>query len=215
MNAVLERLRGGLVCTQAALADLPAPRDPAPFRIREMDMTWPDDVAAWLEIHNDAFGRAWGTVDYTRAILGHPHIRVLHTFFVLAGDQPVGAASVGVYRANPAVGVGHYLGFRRDARRHGLAKALVLHRYHALAAHGISVAESQTYLRHPESLRIHFECGFRPKPRRDPWNNPDPAGPLARLVTRHELDRLYARWAEAGSGNGHGAPLGRPVAWSR
>src|SRR6185295_5704141 len=88
VNAVLARLRGGLVYTRGALATLPAPRDPAPFRIREMDMTWPSDVAAWLDIHNDAFDRAWGTVDYARAILDHPYIRVLHTFFALDGDRP-------------------------------------------------------------------------------------------------------------------------------
>jgi GNAT superfamily N-acetyltransferase len=199
---LVERLSGGLVCVRADLAGLPRPRDVSPFRICDMDMRHPAHVAWWLEIHNEAFGRAWGRAEFTSHVLEHPQILILRTYLVMAGDRAVGAASAGVYRQKPEIGVGHCLALRAEARGRGLGASLALHRYHALRDTGIRVAESQTYLRHGESLWIHFDCGFRPKVRRDSWNEPDPAGPIERLVTRHRVNQLYARWVAARSVEG-------------
>jgi GNAT superfamily N-acetyltransferase len=196
---LVERLSGGLVCVQGDLAALPRPRDLSPFRIREMDMRHPAEVAAWLEIHNEAFGHAWGRKEFTAHVLEHPRILILRTYFVMSGDRAIGAASAGVYRQKPEIGVGDYLGLRGNARGHGLGAALALHRYLALRDTGIRTAESQTYLCHGGALWIHFDCGFRPKLRRDVWNEPDPVSQVGRLVTRHRVNQLYARWSAARS----------------
>jgi Acetyltransferase (GNAT) family len=78
--------------------------------------------------HNDAYGHDWDEDDYRRAILEHPYLAVRDTFFVVGENGPVGAASVGTYRGNEEVAVGHFLGVMRGFQCLGLGKALVAHR---------------------------------------------------------------------------------------
>lgn len=189
-------LDSALVCSQGDLARLPAlDRDITPLYVREMRMHDPADIAAWLEVHNDAFDSAWGAPDYEREILHHPTVAVRHTYLIMDGARAIGAASAGVYRRNPEVGVGHFVGLRRTAHGRGLGRHIVLYRYHRLREAGIRLCESETTLRNHESLGIHFACGFRPKPRLDAWNSPDPGDALQRWITQVRLRRFYRRWS--------------------
>jgi len=197
-----DALDSALVCTQGDLARLPPlDRDIAPLHVREMRMHDEAEIAAWLEVHNDAFGSAWGAEDYEREILHHPTVAVWHTYLILDGPRAIGAASAGVYRRNPEVGVGHFVGLRRAAHGRGLGRHLVLYRYHRLREAGIRLCESETTLRNHESLGIHFACGFRPKPRLDAWNSPDPGDALQRGITRWRLRRFYRRWSRERPGS--------------
>lgn len=192
----LDALESAPVCSQGDLARLPPlDRDIAPLSVREMRMHDPADIAAWLEVHNDAFASAWGVADYEREILRHPTVAVWHTYLIMDGDRAIGAASAGVYRRNPEVGVGHFVGLRRAVHGRGLGRHLVLYRYHRLREAGIGLCESETTLRNHESLGIHFDCGFRPKLRLDAWNSPDPGDALQRWITRLRLRRFYRRWS--------------------
>jgi GNAT superfamily N-acetyltransferase len=159
------------------------------------------DIAAWLEIHNDAFGSAWGLEDYEREILHHPTVTVWHTYLIMDGSRALGSACAGVYRRNPEVGAGHFLALRRSAHGRGLGRHIVLYRYHRLREAGIRLCESETTLRNRESIGIHFACGFRPKTRLDAWNSPDPGDALQRWITRQRLERLYRRWSRQRSGS--------------
>lgn len=160
-----------------------------------MDMQDRGDVAAWLAVHNDAYGHAWEADDYRRAILEHPFLTVSDTFFVVGPDGPVGTASVGAYRANDRVGVGHYLGVTHRAQGLGLGSQLVAHRYAVLRDAGFTACESQTHVGRVGSLLIHFNCGFHPKYRRDHWNNPDHASRPLRALTNQRLRALYRNWS--------------------
>jgi GNAT superfamily N-acetyltransferase len=199
-GATLDR---ALVCTRAEdLERLPEPRLPAGYRFQEMDMRDPAEVATWLAVHNDAFAHTWGVEEFEGAILGHPHFDVQRTFFVLEGDRALGAASIGVFRRNRAVGVGHYLGVSRTAQGLGLGRELVVHRYRALRDGGIAQCESHTHIGRVRSLRIHFDCGFVPKVRFDEWNTPNTAMPPVRALTNARLRSLYRRWRREQSGTG-------------
>ena len=189
------RLDRTLVCTRTedlgTLPELPAtPR----CEVREMDMTDPDDVAVWLAVHNDAFGHTWDVDQFERAILRHPYFDVWTTYFALDGDKAIGAASIGVFRGNPEVGVGHYLGVSRKAQGMGVGRTLVVHRYHALRRAGIVQCESHTHIGRVGSLRIHFDCGFSPKLRFDDWNTPSTASAPVRALTNLRLTGLHRRW---------------------
>ena len=194
--AWLDALETAPVCTQGDLSRLPPlTHDLSPLYVREMLMHDPADIAAWLEIHNDAFGTAWGVADYEREILRHPTVKVWHTYLLMEGALAIGSACAGVFQRNAEVGVGHFLGLRRSARGRGLGRYLAVYRYHRLREAGIQICESETTLRNRESLGIHFACGFRPKTRWDVWNSPDPADALQQWITRQRLGRLYRRWS--------------------
>ncbi|MGQ0811189.1 MAG: GNAT family N-acetyltransferase [Nitrospiraceae bacterium] len=191
---LLRWLDSGFVCTQARISDIPPlPDQPSPV-VREMDMQDADDIRLWLEIHNDAFHPPWNRKEYDYVILNHPTKLITTTYFIMENGSPIGAASVGVYRRNPEVGVGHYLGFKKDARNRGLGKWMTLFRYHQLRPRGIFLCESETRMSHERSILIHFDCGFRPKLALDYWNTPQSESAALRFLTSHRLTRLYRRW---------------------
>ena len=189
------RLDRVLVCTRTEdLGTLPELPATPPCDVREMDMADPADVAVWLAVHNDAFGHAWDVDHFERAILRHPYFDIWKTYFAVVDGTTVGVASMGVFRGNHEVGVGHYLGVCRKAQEMGVGRTLVLHRYHALRRAGIVQCESHTHVGRTASLRIHFECGFSPKLRFDDWNTPSTASAPLRTLTTIRLMRLYRRW---------------------
>ena len=167
---------------------------PPGFEIREMDIDDPADVAAWLAVHNDAFDHDWGVADFEDAILGHPVVRVDATFLVTRGDEAVGTGSVGAYRRNEQVGIGHYLGVKRSARSLGLGHVICVRRLEALAERGIRFCEDQTHISRRESLWVHFDLGFHPKYRFDEWNSEDPVPAPVRGLTSARLWALHQRW---------------------
>jgi GNAT superfamily N-acetyltransferase len=151
-------------------------------------------VARWLVVVNAAFERTWTEENHRLAMVENPVLEVDRTFLVERDGEPVGTASIGRYRGNPDVGIGHYLAVHPSAQRHGLALALCSHRYRAMARTGLAVAEAQTHLHRIGSLRAHFRCGFEPKTTIDHWNSlTPPSGPV-----RDEADRrmgeAYASW---------------------
>jgi GNAT superfamily N-acetyltransferase len=189
------RLDQALVCTRTEdLATLPELRPTPGHHFREMDMADPAEVATWLAVHNDAFGHVWGVEQFRGAILEHPHFEVWQTFFVMDGATALGAASIGVFRRNRDVGVGHYLGVSPKAQGLGLGRELVLYRYRALRDSGIAQCESHTHIGRARSLWIHFECGFVPKLRFDDWNTPNTATAPVRALTNARLKALHRRW---------------------
>lgn len=199
------RLDDVVVALRGRLEDLPPRRGFAPLRVREMDTAREADVCAWLEVYRQAFGTLWDISDFERDMLNHPTLELRHTFLVEDGCRVLAAASVGVFRRNPRVGVGHMIGVAESGRGRGLGKALALHRYHTLREEGFELAESETTLRHQRSLLMHFGCGFRPKRQLEAWNTPDPIGGIDRLLVDLRLARLYRLYAR-GRAAGRGAP---------
>jgi len=182
-----------LVCVRGRLADVPDLPVPAGFEVRELDPCDPADVDRWLEVHNAAFDRSWDHENHRLAMVENPVVIVDRTYLAERDGAVVGTASIGRFRRNPQVGVGHYLAVHPSARGHGLATALCSLRYSTLGE-VVEVAEAQTHVHRIGSLRAHFRCGFEPKVGPDPWNSLDPtSGPL-----RDEADRrlveAYAAW---------------------
>jgi GNAT superfamily N-acetyltransferase len=191
----LRRFDGALVvlrCDDLSVVPPPATN----VDIAVMDPTDGRAISEWLEVHNSAYGHSWERDDVERAILRHPFIDVAATFVVREEGRMLAAASVGTYRRRPDLGVGHYLGVRPEARHRGLARELVFHRYGWLAGRGVTAAETQTHIGRVGSLRIHFEGGFEPKYRLDPWNNPENVSRPVRALTSLRLRRTFGRWRD-------------------
>jgi GNAT superfamily N-acetyltransferase len=167
---------------------------PDGFALRDMDMDSGADIDAWLDVHNTAFGHAWTRDDFQRIMLEHPVVRVDRTFLIERGREAVAVASAGVFRRNQAVGAGHYLGVKPGLQGLGLGKAVVTRRVSWFAESGFASAESQTHISREPALRLHYDLGFHPKYRFDPWNSVDPVSwPVRRLVNAR-LRSVYRRW---------------------
>lgn len=182
-----------LVCVRGRLAEVPDLPLPAGFRLREMDPDDEADVERWLVVHNAAFDRSWTAENHRLAMVENPVVVVDRTYLAERDGIVVGTASIGRFRGNLEVGVGHYLAVHPSARGVGLATALCSARYTALAA-TVEVAEAQTHAHRVGSLRAHFRCGFVPKPGIDPWNSMTPtSGPLREEADRR-LAEAHASW---------------------
>lgn len=187
-----------LVCVRGRLAEVPEIALPDGFRVRTMDPEDPAEVERWLAVHNAAFDRTWTPENHHLGMAVNPVVVVDQTFLAERAGQVVGTASIGRFRGNLEVGVGHYLAVHPAARRSGLATALCSVRYRALAEQGIEVGETQTHVHRVGSLKAHFRCGFAPKGRVDPWNSLTPtSGPL-REAADQRLAEAYAEWQAAG-----------------
>ena len=181
------------VCVRHDLAALPPLTDISPLYIREMDMRDESEIRMWLEIHNEAFHRAWGLQEYEASMLRHPCFLIMHTYFMMDGHRPIGTGSVGVYRRNKEVGVCHYLQFRTCARERGLGQHMALYRLHRLKQLGVRTCEIVTTLKHKKALFIHFDLGAQPKLELDHWNDLKGKGFL-RALAHMRLERMYGKW---------------------
>jgi GNAT superfamily N-acetyltransferase len=186
-----------LVCVRGRLADVPVVALPDGLTLRDLDPDDPDDVRRWLHVQNAAFDRDWTAENHRLAMRENPYVVVDRTYVAERDGEPVGIASTGRFRGNPAVGIGHYLAVHPSAQRSGLALALCSRRYRDLAATGIEVAEAQTHLHRVGSLRAHFRCGFEPKADLDPWNSVVPTGGPLREEADRRLAELHADWLAA------------------
>ena len=183
------------VCTQSDLMNLPPlTGDISPLYIRKMDMADEADIRAWLDVHNDAFERNCEPDVYRRCMVEHPDLIVRSTYFLMHGDDAVGATSIGVFRRNPEVGVGHYLQLQKRYHGRGLGKYLFLFRCHKIKEFGVAACENITDISRKKALFIHFDCGFQPKLRSDHWNSPDRVSPLVRAFGNYQLAKLYREW---------------------
>lgn len=194
MRRFLRRLENALVVLQCGRNDLAPARLDDLGDIRPMNMLDDDDIRTWLDIHNDAYGRSWDRAHYQAWILDHPHVDVLNTYLLYQDGSAVGAGSTAVFRRNRGVGLGHYVGIRSAYQGRGLGTRLMLFRHHTLRESGVASLEMETPISRRASLWAHFNCGFKPKPRFDDWNTPDPAAPWLRALTRVRLERLYRQW---------------------
>lgn len=108
------------------------PDVPAGYRLVRMDEHGTD---GWREVHNEVFADHWGSqpmtpADWTRLVLEDPGHRPGWSFFVLAGAEIAGYASVHAPapdRPDPDVQEAHLetLGVRREHRGHRLARVLL------------------------------------------------------------------------------------------
>ncbi len=172
----------------------PMAMDISPLTVEEMDMRDEAQIKSWLEIHNDAFEHNWKRVKYEREILNHPLISVLKTYFVMDGTKPVAVSSIGVWRKNTKIGVGHYLAVRKEYQNRRLGKYLFLYRAHKMKDMGVKIIDKQTNMSHPKSLLINFDVGCVIKDRPDPWNTPDFFLSIIRPIVNYRLRKLYLQW---------------------
>lgn len=172
----------------------PLSRDIAPFGVRLMDTADPREIAAWTRIQSQAFETAPDPGMFDRIIRDHPAYDVRRTYLLLQHDEPVGAISAAVYKRNPSVGVGHQEALLPHVRGRGLGLHLALFRYHSLADEGFERLEVETTLYYHQAIKNHFRMGFRPKLRRDEWNQHDGASALQRLLANLTLVCRYLAW---------------------
>ncbi|WP_124681858.1 GNAT family N-acetyltransferase [Candidatus Viridilinea mediisalina] len=190
----LNPLNKVLVYTQGSLSDIPTLPEGHKFTIQEMDMCSPSDINTWLTIYNDAFRRQWDAEQFKKDVLQHPHVLVTNTFFLLAHSKPIGITSIGVFRRNQDIGVGHYIGIKHSWQGKGIGRYLAILRFNLLKCRNIAIAESETTLRHQDSIRLHFSLGFKPKKKPDYWNTNDQSLRIFKFLAWHNLHKMYQDW---------------------
>lgn len=187
-------LGGVIVVSRSDLSDLPAAEERSGYSVRVMDTERSEDVAAWLAVHNDAFDHGWTEPDFTRSVLENPVLDVIETYLVERAGSVVAVGSAAAFRRNPTVGAGHWIAVHSTAQGTGVGRMLALHRFHALRARGFTAAESQTNVDRVASLRMHWDCGFRPKYRLDPWNSGRDVDALTRVLVNRRLRSTFRQW---------------------
>jgi len=171
-------------------------RDISPLSVREMDMSDDAQIDTWLEIHNDAFERRWTRAQYDQKVANHPLIDTKVTYFLMDGDDAAAATSIGVWRKNPTIGVGHYAAVRKKYQSLGLGKYLFVFRSRELKNMGLEIVDNQTNLSHRKSLLVHFDVGYELKEGPDAWNTQDFFPSFIRQIADARAKKIYAEWRE-------------------
>jgi GNAT superfamily N-acetyltransferase len=190
----------GLVYFQCDLSK-PLPPLPVitPFYIKEMDVKNEFQINEWLSIMNQAFKTNSSRTDFEKIILTHPYYEVAHTYFLMDGDECIGAVSEAHYRSNKKIGVTHMLGINQEYRGKNLGKYMILYVLHQLKEHGYSYCEGESRLRHKKSLHIHFDFGFYPKKKADYWNTKDNASFINQAMSKLFFMLEYKKWRRKGA----------------
>jgi hypothetical protein len=184
-----------IICTQRELSAVPPLPQNRQIVVREMDTSDPVDVSWWLAIHNDAFSRQWTATDFQQNVVDHPHLLITQTYFLVIEREPIGALSVGAFRRNQNVGIGHYMSLKKRWHGKGLGKYLILLKLNSLKNLGMTFAESETTLIRRESIYLHFSSGFHPKNGLDQWNTPDVSVRPIRILAWRKFHRMYREWS--------------------
>lgn len=184
--------RGQVYFQNADLANLPALPDIGPLSMKEMATDNGQDIEAWLQIIGESFSQSLSHADLVKAIIDHPTYLVLHTYFLMRGEERVGVVSWGIFRRNKKMGVTHYLGIKKSCLGRGLGRYLILYILHKMREEGITSCEGESTLEHEQSLFIHFDFGFQPK-QRDDWNVPDITPWPFNVLARRRFRALFSR----------------------
>jgi GNAT superfamily N-acetyltransferase len=176
---------------------IPAPAPGGGIELQSLDLQDPTTLEAWLDTHAAAFGVRWTGDEFRRAFDEHPVIDVLWTRgpFDRTGAL-VGAASAGLYRRAPHVGLSHYIFVRPDGRGHHIGQTLIRDCYTSLARRGVEALECQTHVHRHASLRMHFAHGFHPKYRFEHFNSIDRASRFGRWRANRQLRAVYSDWLQ-------------------
>jgi len=153
-----------------------------------------EDIAHWISIHNNAFGRNWNKNNFSKSVVNHKDLNIYHTYFLMDREKHIGAASVGVFRRNENIGVTHYAALIKERQGQGLGKYLIQYRYHKLREVGVTVCENETKIGYPESIRIHFDCGAQIKTKPDYWNTQDRSFILLEYLALFRAKKLLQRY---------------------
>lgn len=181
---------------------LPPPPRFGPFRLEEHGPGDERVREAWPGVFAASFGRRAGEEAWRATLLEHPQYEVRRTALLLDGTAAIGTMSTAVARRNPSVGITHALGILPSHRGQGLGRKLLLWALHDLQRRGVERCEGESRLRHRESILMHYDLGFRPKLRLDPWNTPDPSPWPAKAAARARQVAGYAAWRARARGRG-------------
>jgi hypothetical protein len=199
VRRVASRLDRTLVYLQGDVSKAPKPNLPDGYWVEQMDMDDRGEVDRWLHVHNHAFGRDWGEGDFREMVVEHPHYDIQCTFLLYDREGALGTVSIGVFRRNAQMGVGHYIAIHPRAQASGLGKQLAFHRCGALGELGVTHAEAETQIARVASVRMWFSCGYEGKRQPEAWNTPDECSPLERAIADRRLARLHRKWLAARS----------------
>jgi GNAT superfamily N-acetyltransferase len=202
LRRAASRLDSVLVYTAGAIPPGPYAELPSGHWIEEMDPQDMTDIARWIALYKDAFGRDVGPAGYRSAILDHPHYELVRTAFIVDSQGPVAVMSSCVFRRNPEIGVGHYFAVAPRAQARGLGKVLSGEHARTLTARGVWRAEMETQITRPASIKLGFGFGYEPKYKPDEWNTPDQAGRIFRAAANVRLWRLYRSYRASHPGLG-------------
>ena len=139
-------------------------RPETPYQIREMNVGREDDLRLWCEVVNRSYTDASYTADTARELLtNHPLMKNNRTFFVADGDTVLATISVGVYRANEAVGGFFRIAVVPEGRKKGLGTLLLTIGEKELIGRQILSVQEAVKLKRAASLRMHFSHGYLPE----------------------------------------------------
>jgi ribosomal protein S18 acetylase RimI-like enzyme len=105
----------------------------------------PGDERVFYELHQETFEDSWEPIresyeEWAHWLLDGPAFVPGLWFLALDADTPVGFAICHPHETRPGVGWVRILGVRRDCRRKGIGRALLLHAFAAFRDRGFSIA---------------------------------------------------------------------------
>lgn len=153
-----------IVHLQADLDLVRQPADVSPLYVREMNPSDIADLTVWAELKliNGAYQESpsWDVNTAKKHIENHLFLNISKTYFLIDGNIPVAAISIGVYRTNPQIGGQARIAVRGDIQGKGLGKFIISYGCQQLKAQGLQLCENIVSIKRERSIRTHFRCGF-------------------------------------------------------
>lgn len=134
------------------------PLMPEGFTIRSATM---DDYEQLASVRNDAFGHGWSPELFRDEVMRKPGYHPEAEFVVMTPDQQIAALTATWLDELNRVGLFEPVGTRREFRRRGLARAMMLHGLREMRSAGMETAMVQHDARNLPALELYRNLGFK------------------------------------------------------
>lgn len=152
---------------QADLSFLPPLKIKPPYYTRKMDMEDDNDMRLWIETVNDAYSefgeKEISFKDGQNYLSNHLFMNVWDVYFMMNGDEQIGAITIGTYKENKRIGCVSRIAIKSKYKGKGLGKQIIAFAYHHLYENGIKFGQSIIGLKRTASIITHMKCGFYPQ----------------------------------------------------
>jgi mycothiol synthase len=141
-------------------APIPAPRPPAGFSIRPAALS---DAAQLAAAHSDAFDDPWTAEQYRDEVMHKPGYDPARELVAVGPDGQIAAFTIIWIDELNRVGLFEPVGTRREARRLGLARALMCHALGAMRRLGMETALVGHDTSNQAATGLYRSLGFTPR----------------------------------------------------
>lgn len=170
LQIIRHRLNLGntIVHLQADLDTVRRPSSISPLRVRPMNTRDRGEIAAWVDLVNDAYREdpPYDLHTARRHIANHLFLDIASIYLVTDADAYVATISIGTYKLNPRVGGQARIAVRRRYQGQGLGQFVICYGCEQLRNMGLALCENIVAVKRRRSIMLHLYCGFDPQYRR-------------------------------------------------